>query len=219
MSDARVKVQQENVARASDGDWTNLRALRDGALIAVPWFQALVLEGRCFSAAAPGTYDITGVTTMGTYADTSKTLAVDIPDGTAAIPLLIETNFNLNAASVSHMAAMVTTALNGTGGTETEVSELNLRADNPVASGATAMHTVSSAVDNVDATERVLFHWASAQDLDTVDLDPYIRWSVAKTGIAPVVIDAGSIATVMFNGTSTGFSLIHWAEITESAFN
>jgi len=55
--------------------------------------------------------------------------------------------------------------------------------------------------------------------LDTVDLDPYIRWSVGKTGIAPVVIDAGSIATVMFNATSTGFSLIHWAEITESAFN
>jgi hypothetical protein len=219
MSDARVKIQQQNVSRASDGDWTNLRALRDGALIAVPWYQALVLEGRCFSAAAPGEYDITGVTVMGTYADGSKTLAVDIPDATAAFPLLIETNFNLNAATVSHMSAMVTTALNGTGGTETEVSELNLRVDNPVSSGATAMHTVSSATDNVDATERVLFHWSSAQDLDTIDLDPYIRWSVAKCGIAPIVIDAGSIVTVMFNATGTGFSLIHWAEIAESAFN
>ena len=218
MSDFRGLVGQGSVTRFSDGAVVGLRALRDGAAVLCPWYQALVLEGRCFSAAAPGTYDHAGLTIMTTYADTSKTVGVDIPDATAGIPLYMEGSFLATGGAVVHASGMVNTALNGTGGTETEVSELNLRLDNPIASGATAMHTASSAVDNVDATERVLFHFATSQDLDAVALSPRNLWSVGEVGVAPVVLDAASINLVMFTTTSgTGFGLVAWAELPESA--
>ncbi|KKN55508.1 hypothetical protein LCGC14_0581830 [marine sediment metagenome] len=215
----RGLVRQGSVTRVNDGSWVGLRALRDGAAVLCPWYQALVLEGRCFSAAAPGTYDHAGLTVMATYADTSKTVAVDIPDATAGIPLYMEGSFLATGGAVVHASGMVNTALNGTGGTETEISELNLRLDNPVSSGATAMHTVSSAVDNVDGTERVLFHFATSQDLDAVALDPRSSlWSIGEVGLAPVVLDASSINLVMFTTTSgTGFGLVAWAELPESA--
>ncbi len=220
MSDFRGLVGQGSVTRFSDGAVVGLRALRDGAAVLCPWYQALVLEGRCFSAAAPGTYDHTGITVMTTYADTSKTLAVDIPDATVGIPLYMEISMLEAGGTIAHMSGLVATALNGTGGTETEVTELNLRLDNPISSGATAMHTVSAAVDNVDGTERVLFHWATTQDFDAVALDPRLTWSVGEVGVAPVVLDAASMNLIAtFNATDGefAFGLIAWAELPESA--
>jgi hypothetical protein len=157
---------------------------------------------------------------MTTYADESKTVAVDIPDGTAGIPLYMEYSFLAAGGAVGHASGMVNTALNGTGGSETEVSELNLRLDNPVSSGATAMHTVTSATDNVDGTERVLFHFVTGQQIDAIAMDPRIIWSVGEVGVAPVVLDAASInliATVSATGGETGFGLVAWAELPESA--
>jgi hypothetical protein len=82
------------------------------------------------------------------------------------------------------------------------------------------METVSGATDNVDGTERVLFHFATSQQIDGIAMDPRITWYVGEAGVAPVVLDAASInlvATVAAAGGETGFGLVAWAELPESA--
>lgn len=41
-------VQQDNISRASDGAPAGMRLTRDGAVVGIPWVQALCLEGRVF---------------------------------------------------------------------------------------------------------------------------------------------------------------------------
>jgi len=43
-------VQQDNISRASDGAPAGIRLTRDGAIVGIPWVQALCLEGRVFGA-------------------------------------------------------------------------------------------------------------------------------------------------------------------------
>ena len=96
MTDLRVYAKQTDVGRQRDDTWVNLRASRDGSPIVLPWYQALVLEGRAYQIGNdPGTE----LTVMTTYADTSKTLYVDIPDGTAAIPLKVQYSFAASGAA------------------------------------------------------------------------------------------------------------------------
>lgn len=65
MSDIYGRVQQQNVNRASDGTAGAIRVTRDGSLLAVPWLQALCLEGRVFGASF-GSASLT-YTTPGTF--------------------------------------------------------------------------------------------------------------------------------------------------------
>ncbi len=215
--DIRVFAQQENVGRGNDGQLVGLRALRDGSAIVCPWYQALVLEGRCFSAAGPGTYDHTGLTLGTSFATDEHAMTVDIPDGTAAIPLYAEASFLATGAAIVNAAFHVALAVNGTA-SGTEVSTLNLRLDNPLPSAATAQFTVNSGIAVIDGTERLLFHFSTAQDLDATVINPRRTWSVADAGYAPVAIDASSLNLAMTAGTSgTGFGLVGWAELPESA--
>ncbi len=217
--DIRVFAQQENVGRGNDGQLVGLRALRDGSAIVCPWYQALVLEGRCFSAAGPGTYDHTGMTLRTTHATDEAAVTVDIPDGTAAIPLYAEASFLATGAIIVNASFFVGLQPYGEA-SATGVAALNLRLDNPIPSGATAQHTNNSGVTVIDGTERMLFHFATAQDLDATVINPRRTWSVADVGYAPVAIDASSLALTMTAATSgTGFGLVGWAELPESAIN
>ncbi|KKN55507.1 hypothetical protein LCGC14_0581820 [marine sediment metagenome] len=217
--DIRVLAQQESPSRGNDGQLVALRALRDGAVITCPWYQALVLEGRCFSATGPGTYDHAGMTLRITEATDEAAVTVDIPDGLAAIPLYAEASFLATGAIIVHAAFFVGLLPYGVA-SATLVSALNLRLDNPIASGATAQHTNNSGITVVDGTERMMFHFGTAQDLDATVINPRRTWSVADAGYAPVAMDASSLALKMSAATSgTGFGLVAWAELPESAIN
>ena len=218
MADAYLNAQQQNIARLSDGSAVRLRATRDGAAIQLPWFVSLVMEGRVFQAAAPQPLTITALTIMTTYADASKTVYADIPDGTAFIP--VEVHCSQQAAGgLGHYFGFISDTLNGTGGTETAITPINYRKDAPIASGATCAHTASSEVDTVTGTEISLFHRSINSDVDALSFEPSYLWTVANAGIAPIGLDAGSINLVVYNETSgTGLGQISWIELTESAF-
>jgi hypothetical protein len=146
-------------------------------------------------------------------------LAVDIPDGLAAIPLYAEASFLATGAVIVNAAFFVGLQPFGTADS-TPTNALNLRLDNPIASGATVEHTSNSGVTVIDGTERVLFHFATAQDLDATVINPRRTWTVADVGYAPVAIDSSSLALIMTAATSgTGFGLVGWAELPESAIN
>ncbi len=217
MTDLRVYAKQTDVGRQRDDTWVNLRASRDGSPIVCPWYQAIVLEGRAFQAGNdPGTE-----LTLAVYADTTKALFVDIPDGTAAIPLKLQFGFVAAGGTLAEVYAFVSLTLNGVGGTESLLTPTNLRGDSPLTSGATAAHTASSAVDNVDGTEIMLASQGPLTlDADSIEISPVlIDWSVGLHVVSPVVLDAGSINIAAgFPTSGTGRADIMWGEFPESAF-
>ena len=224
MSDLYVKAQQQNVGRAVDGGWTPLRATRDGAPIVLPWFQALVFEGRCFNITGPEfiTVEYTGMTllALASFGDDDATLYADIPDGTAGIPLAVSHHFKATGAAISHVLAFVSDTLLGTGGSETACTIRNLRRDAPIASAATAAHTATSEVDHVTGGEVILYTWHTDLDVDAQDTNgANFYWNAATNTVTPVVLDGGSINLNMAPTTSgTGFANLTWAELPESAF-
>ena len=221
MSDLRVFADQRGVARSADDRWVALRATRDGAPIVVPWYQALVMEGKVYQAAAAGANMFTGITLLafGSFAETAKSIFVDVPDGTAAIPLECYFNFLATGAAIVHGASFTSGTLNGTGGTETAITIQNLFMGG-AASGCTAAHTASSETDNMDGTEIVLCRLSTSQDLDGVGIDPRMIFRASESPYTPVLLDAASINTIASPTTSgTGMGHITWAEFTESDFS
>ncbi len=218
MTDVRVKPQQQSVSRANDGGgWVAWRSLRDGAGIVVPWVTALILEGRCFAADA-GKVDSL-LTIMTTYADTSKTIFVDVPDGTAMIPLQANFTFGATGGAIDYAKLFVSETLNGVGGTETLITPRNLLlGETSPATTATAAHTASSAVDTVTGTEVTLLSWYVGQDLDAVGISPVLYWSCAESGATCIGLNGSSFNLACFCNTSgTGCGQLIWAELPESA--
>ena len=217
MSNPRVYAKQNDVSRASDDTWVALRSTRDGAPIVMPWYQALVLEGRVFQATASAV--IVEITPMGTYADASGTLGIDIPDGSAAIPLKCEATIALSNAQTE--AYFYSSRVLNVAGNGTTVTPRNLRVDNPLVTLASVEHTITSGGDTVTQVEVILQSLAPMTlDIDAIGMSPRILdWSVGLHCVSPVVIDGGSI-NVSLAGTSTTSARAdcNWAEFAESVF-
>lgn len=219
MADLRVLAKQRSVGRSADDRWVGLRATRDGAPMVAPWFQGLVMEGKVYQAAADGATNIfTGITLLafGSYADTAKSIFVDVPDGTAVLPLETFFVFFATGAAIVHGASFVSQALNGTGGTETLITPRNFYSGG-AASGCTAAHTASSEVDNVDGSEIILARFHSAPDLDSIAASPHWWFRAGEVQYTPILLDAASINVVASPTTSgTGVGHITYAELAES---
>ncbi len=218
MTDLRVYAKQNSVPRKNDDSWVALRGLRDGSPIVMPWYQALVLEGRAYAVSASL---VSVEIATSAYADTLKELFVDIPDGTAAIPLKVEGSFAVVDGTLNEAYAFVSLTLNGTGGTETALTPRNMRVDNPSASGATAAHTASAAVDTVTGTEIFLTtHGPVTLDMGGVNMSQkLLDWSIGLHDHAPVMMDASSLNVVLHDpNVGTGRADAAWAEFPESVF-
>lgn len=216
MVNPRVYAKQMDVARATDDTWVALRATRDGSAIVMPWYQALVLEGRVFQGTASAV--IAEITPATTYADASGTLGIDIPDGSAAIPLKCEVTVALTTAG-NEVYFFTSRVLNAVGN-GTTVTPRNLRVDNPLTTRASVEHTITTAGDTVTQTE-VMLHSVGPMtlDIDAVGISPRIvDWSVGLHCVAPVIIDAGSINVTLVDGTGTARVDCNWAEFAESVF-
>ncbi len=218
MSNLSVYVKQNTPTRFKDDSWVSLRGLRDGAPIVMPWYQALVLEGRAYQATASG---VNAVVVTAAYVNTSMELFVDIPDGTAAIPLKVEGSFAVVDGTLVEAYAFVAKALNGTGGSDTEVTPRNLRADSPLTSGANAGAAASSKTNVTAGTEIFLStHAPVTLDLGGLHLNQkLIDWSIGLHDHAPVLLDAASMNLVLHDpNVGTGRGDIAWAEFSESVF-
>lgn len=209
--------------RTKDDGWVELRATRDGAPIVMPWYQALCMEGCVFHANA-NTAMFTGLTLLAhaSYADTAKSIFVDVPDGKAALPLEIYFCFLATGAAIVHYASYVSPTLNGVGGTETAITISNMNLQAPQTSSATAAHTADSETDTFAAGaggEVMLSRFSTSQDLDGVGLDPRVIWRAQESAIAPLLLDGASINVNGSPTTSgTGFGWVNWMEVAESYF-
>lgn len=218
MTDLRVAVKQNTPTRHQDDSWVELRGLRDGAPIVLPWYQALVLEGRAYQASASG---VQAVVVTKAFVNTVRELFVDIPDGTAAIPLKVEASYGVVDGTLVEAYAFVSKTLNGTGGADTEITPRNLRVDSPLSSGANAGAAATGKVNVITGTEVFLStHAPVTLDLGGLHLSQtLIDWSIGLHDHAPVLLDAASINLVLHDpNVGTGRGDIVWAEFAESVF-
>lgn len=221
MSDIQVTALTYNVGRVSNGARVGARGLTDGSLVAAPWYQALVFEGRCFGIHAGSvTTPIAGHAAID--ADQPEA-AVWFADGTAAIPLYISMTQETGATTLAQGGMMCAVSNIAVGaGTSTAATPFNLNMfSTGYTTGATAaVAYTGNATDPLTAGNFLeLTRVSSVIDADAATsgiIPPVLRWS-ATDGIAPVIQDIGSILAYGEAAANTLFATIMWAELPETA--
>ena len=229
--DGRVTARQLNVPRTTDGQWAALRATRDGSLIYLPWYQALVLEGRvheAFGAGSQVTTSTTGTVALADATDADSDLFVDVPAGLALIPLEVRFSTQVTSPTISANVAIkwwafLSDTLNGLGGSETTVTVRPLNRAAPSPSGATAAQVASGEADHVTGGEVHLFKDVTEFDMDGAvgkGMDNNRYWSARRTGVTPVGLDGSSLNLVLLtpdvDDTTTVWTQSIWAEVAQN---
>ena len=216
-----VFANQLSVGRTSEDNWVALRGLRDGAAVVVPWYQALVMEGRAFGIHAGSvTTPIAGHAAID--ADQPEA-AVWFADGTAGIPLYINMAMETGATTLAQAGMMCAVSNIAIGaGTSTAATPFNLNMTSTgISTGATAaVAYTGNGTDPLTAGNFLELARVSAlADSDAagnVAVYPTIRWS-AQNDIAPIVQDIGSILAYGEAAANTLFATLIWAELPETA--
>lgn len=218
---AYLRALQEGVTRpGADTGYVAWRGLRDGTGIIVPWFQALVFEGRVFGVHIGSvTTPISGHTAID--ADQPEA-AVRVPDGTEALPLFLSATVETGSTTLGVGGLMFAISNIDVGnGTSTAETPFNLRIDNPVATAVTARSAYTgNGTDPLTAGNFLeLARQGYLLDSDAATSGfavPRLQWSI-QNAIAPVIVDAGSLlfyAEHANNAPSVYASLV-WVEFTE----
>lgn len=223
MADTYGQAQQQSVGRTTDGGKVQWRMLRDGTGITVPWFQALVFEGRVFGIHAGSvTTPIAGHAAID--ADQPEA-AVFFADGTAGIPMFINAAQETGATTLAQGGMMCAVSNISVGaGTSTAATPFNLNMTSAgITTGATAgVAYTGNGTDPLTAGNFLeLKRVSSVIDADAATsgiVPPTLEWSVATAGVAPLIQDIGSILLYGEAAANTLYGTIVWAELPESAF-
>lgn len=185
------------------------RGLSDGAIIQVPWFTALALEGRVFYASDADQNDL--VTGQTSFAATTPSFLLRVPSGTTAIPLMVDLG---QTGSVAGGAVDVIIEIDdadrySSGGTAETI--LSARTDQPITpacslySGATA-----SAGYGVRVIGRTI-----GQDVSPAEgaVNAFV-WHPSLEA-PPLLVGPAALAIYTYAGTTgpTWFWTIKWAEL------
>lgn len=210
--------------RMADGKQDEpLWAGRDGALVNLPWKQALVLEGRVFTYTV-GTLS-TGIVGggNGTVLDIDQPeFLISVPSGTAIIPLSISIEGLAADAIADHstlealIAATIGSAWDGTGTATTETPS-NLRTDSPRASACSCRSAFTADITTAPVHTIDLAREEVKIDLPANGETPIIVRLDYTPEAAPVIVGPAMI-TGYWGGTSavTGFAQVCWAEFQKS---
>ena len=194
--------------------------LKDGATVSVDWVQQLVLRGRVFhayvgSATTPATLDAS-------YAATDPDISLDVPDGTAIIPLCIRVvveaygttalwetftlcSKTLAASSAGALFTPINMATRQGGGSNCVVYTAPTVTDgNTVGAFEIGRRTQSKAVTI-----------ATAIDTSTWQPEAF-EWNYRTQGFAPVLHGEASMATWVTSQACTGYIQYFWAELSET---
>ena len=218
------QVAQSSVTRANnEGAARQLRILRDGALVGIPWLQALAFEGRAFGIHAGSiTTPIAGHAAID--ADQPEA-AVWFADGTVAMPVSIRATMETGATTLAQggmMCAVSNIAV--AAGTSTAVTPFNLNMlAMGVSTGATAAQAYTgNGTDPLTSGNFLELARASAViDADAATsgiIPPNLLWTVGEAIVAPVIQDIGSILVYGEAAANTLFAQIIWVELPEGMF-
>lgn len=222
MADMYGRAQQLSVARGGDGTSVQWRMLRDGTGIVVPWYQALVFEGRGFGIHAGSvTTPIAGHAAID--ADQPEA-AVYFADGTAGIPVFITAAMETGATTLAQAGMMCAVSNISIGaGTATAATPFNLNLTSTgYSTGATGQVAYTgNGTDPLTAGNFLELKRVSAViDADAATsgiIPPVLEWSVGTAMVAPVIQDVGSILLYGEAAANTLYGTILWVELPETA--
>ena len=208
--------------RSGRDDFRKLAITPDGSLFAASYLDALAREGRIFVANDADENDrVTGATS---FAATTPTFLLDVPNGTVAIPLYVKL---VQAGTVAgDFITVHVSADNGSrytsGGTAEDVN--SSRTDNPTSPACTLYSTGGSAIVAAAATTRltILDHYKMPEDVDLASADAAGNWQYKWRPAYPIyVVGAGAFLVNTYAGTTgpTWEWTVAWAEIPESELN
>jgi len=205
-----------------DDQWREVRLTPSGAILQVPWVQALVFEGVVFGFQFGSVS--TGINGHAAVDPDQPEIAINIPDGIAGLPLQITASAEgTTTLGALDLLAAVSDVLSGAG-TSTAGTAVNLRLDAPRGPSASVYHTFSgNGTDILTAAHHLELqrvHQLVDTDAATSGLVfARLDWS-ALTHIAPVILDGGTIGVFVEGQAAacSGFATPIWAELSESAF-
>mgnify|MGYP001606547473 FL=1 len=224
MSDFRIFAEQFNVGRSVDG-WRAARGLRDGSLVTVPWYQALVFEGRCF-----GMHGGSVTTPMAGHA----AIDADQPEGSiyiattgvSLIPLYIMMAMETGATTLAQGGMMAAISnINVGAGTSTAFTPFNLKMTTVgyTPSASAAVTYTGNGTDPLTAGNFLEIARASAViDADAATsgiIPPVLKWAAGDALLAPMVEDIGSILAYGEAAANTLYLTMFWAELPSTAFS
>lgn len=217
-NDLRVFAHQQGVSRASEGTFVGLRGTRDGSFYGIDPFVAAALEGRMFIAQLGSASDPS--TAMDAYDANRPEFVLDVPDGTAIIPVSIHVDVQTHGATLNETIALASRTLQETGSSFTAITINPVRTDNPgPASRCRALGTLTGDLTDPNTAGSIEF-WRSGSPVDfdvAGEPIPTLVWS-AKRFVPPLIVGAGSLAVYCSGTTPTGFITVIWAEFPESVF-
>ncbi len=205
---------QNSPGRAAEGTYVGLRQTRDGSPYTIDLFQAFALEGRTFTAALGSASSPSA--DMDAYNATKPEMILDVPTGTAIIPLQILVKIDTHGATLNETFAVASPTI--LGGTGTALTINPVRTDNPMGSQCSALGALSGDATTPVATGSFEF-WRSGSPVDFDNAGeplPTMIWS-AQRFVPPVITDGGSIAIYCSGTTPVGSITVTWAELPQSA--
>jgi hypothetical protein len=212
-----VEARQQNVTRAVDGTLVGMRGTRDGSPYSVDLYRALALEGRTFQTQLGSGSDPSAA--MDAYDANRPELMVDVPDGTTIIPLFIQIHLQTHGASAHTAIALASRTPGALTANKTDTTIVPVRTDNPgIASRCTAYGTLTGDSADPNTTGAIEF-WRSGHPVDwdvAGEPIPTMIWS-AQRHVPPVIVGSGSLSIYASGTAPTGFIVVSWAELPESA--
>lgn len=224
MADVRGVVHNAaGQAHAGRDAWRNLSLTPDGSLFAASHLDALAREGRVFVASDADENDvITGATS---YAATTPTLLLEVPNGKVALPLWValQQSGSVAGGNISVAVSFDIISRYTSGGTAETIR--STRSDHPLTPGCTLYSTGGSAIVAPAASRaQGLFFQTIMQDVALVATD--IPLPFANNGVwrppAPLYLVGPAALLVFTYAATTGPSWlwsVGWAEIDESELN
>jgi hypothetical protein len=195
--------------------------LKDGASVSADWVQGLVLRGKVFhafvgSATTPATLDAS-------YANTDPDISLDVPDGTAILPLAIRVvveAYGTTALFESFTLCTKTLAAASAGTAFTPINMATRQGSGSACKVFTAP-TVTNGAGHADAFELGRETYAKAVTIGTADDDSSIYpshflWTYKEMGFAPVLHGDASMQTWVVGQATTGYIQYWWAELSEN---
>jgi len=204
----------------SSSDFNFALGLKDGSTVSVPWVQAMVLKGRVFHAYVGSA--TTPVTLDASYAATDPDISLDVPSGTAIIPLcirLVVEAYGTTALFESFTLCTKTLAAASAGTLFTPIN-MNTRQGTGSACKVYVGPTVTDG-NTPDAFEIGRVTQAKAVTIATADDDSTwqpasFEWNYLTSGFAPVLRGDASMQTWAIAQAITGYIQYWWLELTDN---
>lgn len=222
MSDIKLEPIVKTPSRntADTAATKNVRGTRDGTLFTADWLTNLALQGRIYVCSDADQNDV--VVGATSFATTTPTFLLDVPAGTAAIPLFVQL---VQAGSVAGAAIDVLIEFDNaarytSGGTNETTGLLSTRTDQPLSAKCKLYSTGGSAITATDAYGTMLKHiLAIPQDVAPAITEVYNWHQIEWHAPFPILLVGPAAFLVYTYAGTTGPSWnwsVGWAELPSS---